>query len=175
MIVCAGEVESFKFATPVGIGLIDSAINLTNLLTEKLPKELIFVGTAGLYKDGEILKIYESSSCVQHEISNLDKKSYSPIMARLTTDVSRETIIANSSNFITTDKISAYKFANLGYFLENMEFYSILRVANFFKIPAYGIFCSTNFCDEFAHIDFLKNHKNAKILIEEYVKKKGII
>ncbi|MCI0500930.1 MAG: purine-nucleoside phosphorylase, partial [Epsilonproteobacteria bacterium] len=31
MIVCAGRSETFDFAIPVGVGLIESAINLTRL------------------------------------------------------------------------------------------------------------------------------------------------
>ena len=33
MIVCAGSVESFKFAVSIGIGLVESAINLTKILS----------------------------------------------------------------------------------------------------------------------------------------------
>ena len=57
-----------------------------------------------------------------------------------------------------------------GYFLENMEFFSVLKVAQIFKIPAYGIFVATNFCDENAHADFIKNHVKAKELLTKYVK-----
>ena len=59
LLVCAGKSESFEFAQSIGIGLIEAAITLTNILTKKaleddLPKQIIFVGTAGIYKKGEI-------------------------------------------------------------------------------------------------------------------------
>jgi len=51
-----------------------------------------------------------------------------------------------------------------------MEFFSVLKVAQIFKIPAYGIFVATNFCDENAHADFIKNHSVAKELLTKYIK-----
>lgn len=175
MIVCAGYSESFDFAVPIGIGLVESAINLTKILSQKSIDEIIFIGTAGLYKDGKILEIYESKFAVNHEISALHDMSYSPIFCENFSDVSHETTITNSSNFITTDKKSAEIFFQKGYFLENMELFSVLQVAKNFKIPAYGILCATNFCDENAHADFLKNHKQAKEKLEIYLKSKGLI
>ena len=82
MIVCAGSVESFKLAVPIGIGLVESAINLTKILSQNssnLPSEIIFIGSCGLYKNGKILEIYESKIAVNDEISALLKLSYSPI------------------------------------------------------------------------------------------------
>ena len=172
MIISAGRNEIFDFALPMGVGLVDMSINLTKFLCENrqsLPNEIIFVGSAGLYKGGEILKIYESISAVNYEISALYELSYSPIsyeiLARNSADVSYETI-TNSSNFITTDKKSALKFFERGYFLENMEFFAVLKVAQKFQISAYGIFCTTN---------FLKNHAAAKENLTKYLKAKALI
>ncbi|MBR0071992.1 MAG: purine-nucleoside phosphorylase [Campylobacter sp.] len=178
MIVCAGSVESFKFAESIGVGLVESAINLTKILSQNssnLPSEIIFIGSCGLYKDGKILEIYESKIAVNDEISALLKLSYSPIRPEFNGDVSHETIITNSSNFITTDKKSAEIFFQKGYFLENMEFYSVVKVAEIFKIPCLGIFCATNFCDQNAHDDFIKNHAKAKEKLEIYLKSKGFV
>lgn len=175
MITCAGSVESFKFAVPIGIGLVESAINLTKILSQKSADEIIFIGTAGLYNDGKILEIYESKFAVNHEISALYDMSYSPIFCENFSDVSHETIITNSSNFITTDKKSAEIFFQKGYFLENMEFYSVVKVAESFKIPARGIFVATNFCNQNAHDDFIKNHAKAKEKLEIYLKSKGFV
>ncbi|ALV25433.1 putative protein, possible nucleoside phosphorylase [Campylobacter iguaniorum] len=172
MIVCAGDVESFTWATPIGIGLVNSAINLTNILTKNSTNELVFVGTCGLYKDGEILEIYESKTAVNYEISRLLDLAYSPLKMP---NVSCETLVTNSSNFITIDKIAAHKFSQMGLFMENMELFSVLEVAKFFDIPARGILCATNFCDEFAHENFIKNHKQAKINLEKYIKEREII
>ena len=49
MILCAGRNETFDFAKPIGVGLIESAINLTKLVLEEKPAFLFFVGTAGSY------------------------------------------------------------------------------------------------------------------------------
>lgn len=75
-------------------------------------------------------------------------------------------IIVNSSNYICTDSSYAKQMKNAGIALENMEFFSILKVADYFKIPALGIFCITNYCDENAHSDFLANHSKAHKILE---------
>ena len=140
-----------------------------------LPSEIIFVGSAGLYKDGEVFEIYESSVVANIEISSLENKSYSPIESEIASIVPRGTYKVNSSNFITIDQNLAHKFFCRGYFLENMEFFAVLKVAQRFQIPAYGIFVATNFCDKNAHADFIKNHEQAKKELEKYLKQKEII
>ena len=140
-----------------------------------LPSEIIFIGSAGLYKDGEVFEIYESSDAANIEISSLENKSYSPIESEITSIVPRGTCKVNSLNFITTDQNLAHKLFNRGYFLENMEFFAVLKVVQKFQIPAYGIFVATNFCDKNAHADFIKNHEQAKKELEKYLKQKEII
>lgn len=140
-----------------------------------LPSKIIFIGSAGLYKDGEVFEIYESSAAANIEISSLENKSYSPIKGEIASVVPRGTCRVNSSNFITTDQNLAHKLFARGYFLENMEFFAVLKVAQKFQIPAYGIFVATNFCDKNAHADFIKNHEQAKKELEKYLKQKEII
>lgn len=178
MIISAGRNEIFDFALPMGVGLVDMSINLTKFLCENgrnLPSKIIFVGSAGLYKEGEIFEIYESSIAANIEISSLKNRSYSPIESEIASNVPRGTCKVNSSNFITTDQNLAHKLFARGYFLENMEFFAVLKVAQKFQIPAYGIFVATNFCDENARADFLKNHEQAKKELEKYLKQKEII
>ena len=43
MFICAGESESFNFATAVGIGMIDVSINLTKICIENPPPFILFV------------------------------------------------------------------------------------------------------------------------------------
>ena len=140
-----------------------------------LPSEIIFIGSTGIYKDGQIFEIYESSLATNIEISSLENKSYSPIESEIASVVPRGTCKVNSSNFITTDQNLAHELFDRGYFLENMEFFVVLKVAQKFQIPAYGIFVATNFCDKNAHADFIKNHEPAKKELEKYLKQKEII
>ncbi|WP_270978149.1 purine-nucleoside phosphorylase [Campylobacter helveticus] len=172
MIVCAGGNELFPFAKPIGIGLIESAMNLTKICLEFRPKKLIFIGTCGLYKNGEILGIYESSHAFNIEFSKLNH-FYSPAKTEICLKKSAYKI--NSSNYICTDKNVALKLANLGLDVENMEAFSVLSVAENMKIEASCILCATNFCDAFAHENFLKNHQNAKEKLEETLRKKALI
>lgn len=188
MIISAGRNEIFDFALPMGVGLVDMSINLTKFLCEKrvnLPSEIVFVGSAGLYKSGEIFEIYESKIAGNIEISSLENKSYTPCETQISSvqicdknlnaKVPRETIQVNSSNFITTDENLAYKLAELGYTLENMEFFAVLKVAEKFKIPARGIFVATNFCNQNAHEDFIKNHRKAKEKLINSLKERKLI
>ena len=51
-----------------------------------------------------------------------------------------------------------------------MEFYSVLKIAQEFNVPAGGVFCITNYTDTNAHEDFIKNHAKAKELLTFHVK-----
>jgi len=176
MILSAGKEEIFSFARPIGIGLIESAINLTHICLLDRPNSLIFIGSAGSYnpKKHKIFDIITSSSASQIETSFLQKKSYTPIDNFVTATNSQETII-NSSNYITTDKVFALAFDKLGFGVENMEFYSVVKVAKEFNIPVKGVFIVTNYCDENAHTEYLKNIKQAKMILINYLKEKGYI
>jgi nucleoside phosphorylase len=174
VIVCAGEIESFNFATPVGIGLVDVSINLTKVCLEQKPKFLLFVGSAGSYGRREIFEIVESKTACNIENSFWDGSSYTPIDNVVSTaeDVSRETLV-NCSNYITSNSKYAKYYLEKNIDLENMEFFAVLKVAQKFGIPAAGIFIVTNYCDEKAHEDFKKNHKEAMLKLTAYMNKKN--
>jgi len=174
MIICAGEKESFNFAKPVGIGMVDAAINLTKMCIENPPEFILFIGSAGSYGEKKIFDIIESKTATNIENSFFSGGSYTPINNVISTagDVSRETMV-NSSNYITTDaKYSKYYIAQ-NIHLENMEFFAVLKVAEKFGIPAGGIFIVTNYCDENAHEDFKKNHSEAMMKLAKYMNDKA--
>ena len=177
MIVCAGNIEQFDFAKPVGIGLENVAINLTRICMLEKPEFLFFVGTAGSYGDKEIFEIVTSQKATQIEQSVITEDAYTPLeeavegiasleeMAEIHSffkdqNVSRETVV-NSSNYITINEAAGAWYRERGIGLENMEFYAVLKVAKAFNIPAAGLFIVTNYCDKHAHSDFMKNHQEA--------------
>ncbi len=212
MFICARG-ENFSFAKDIGVGLVESSIELTALILRENPKFLIFIGSAGAYDKGvNLLDIFVSNSATQIESSFAKGESYTPLDNKIEI-VSYETLqnqgadssknfgkdssanlgvdfgtnptanlnanlgaildsqnfsraIVNSSNYICTDEIFAEKMAKAGIALENMEFFAVLKTADYFKIPALGIFCVTNYCDKNAHSDFLANHKEAQKLLE---------
>ena len=171
MIVCAGNNENFSFATPMGVGLVEMSINLTRLCLMDPPEYLLFVGTAGSYGAVKVFDIIESKTAANIELCFLQKGCYTPLDNVITTNTQEsKDIIVNSSNYITTNKDLAKNFLRFNIGLENMEFFAFLRVAKEFDIPAGGLFCVTNYTDENAHKDFLKNHQKAKALLEEYVR-----
>ena len=173
MIICAGKSEIFDFAMPVGIGMMEVAINLTRLCETKKPDYILFVGTAGSYGEKKLFDIIESKTATNIENSFFSGKSYSPIDNVVTSvkDVSRETMV-NSSNYITTDKEIGKYYTAQNVQVENMEFFAVMKVAQFYGISAGGIFVVTNHCDENAHNDFLKNQKEAMKKLDVYVKAK---
>lgn len=178
MILCAGRNETFDFARPIGVGLIESAINLTKLVLEEKPAFLFFIGTAGSYGNYQPLDLIYSHSAANIELGYLQNQCYTPLQNQIEAEniyVSRGTNhpspCVNSSNYITTDTLLATKMLEKNIELENMEFFSIISVANQFRIPCSGLFVLTNYCDENAHNDFIKNHAKAKELIALHVEK----
>lgn len=176
MILCAGNNETFSFATPIGVGLIESAMNLTRLCLFDKPSFLLFIGSAGSYGNHQIFDIVESTTAANIELGYFEKRSYTPLDNVIDdsskSDVPRETnkqIIVNSSNYITTDKASAETFLRAGISVENMEFFSVLRIAQEFEIPAAGVFVVTNFCEPNAHEQFIQNHEEAKKRLTQYL------
>ncbi|MDD6055692.1 MAG: purine-nucleoside phosphorylase [Helicobacter sp.] len=199
MIYCAGKCESFSFAKSIGVGLVESAINLTLSIMHDKPSEIVFIGTCGAYNvESQLLEIIESTSAANIELSFLQNQSYTPLdnfvnvsyetmgenLDKDTSknkNVSHETFnlenaksqnIINSSNYISTDSGLADRLLKLGILYENMEFFSILQVAKAFNIPALGIFCITNHIHKDAQKEFLENHNAAKQKLESYIKSK---
>ncbi len=171
MFICAGEIETFDFAKPMGIGLIDITINLTRYLEKEKPAFIMFVGTAGSYGKHNVFDIVQSKTATNIENGFFNANSYTPIdnMVSASEDVSRETIV-NSSNYITTDRSLSKHYLKKGISIENMEFFAVLKVAKFFNIPVAGLFIVTNHCNENAHKDFVNNHKKAMLRLTNYVK-----
>lgn len=185
MIICAGEIEQFSFATPIGIGLVNSAINLARISIMNPPEFLLFVGTAGSYGKHNIFDIVYSRAASNIEHSFFNRDGYTPlnnlivaddvattkdgeVLNRAIENVSHETIV-NSSNYITTSKEISNKAIKVGLSLENMEYFSVLSVAKEFNIPVGGVFIVTNYCNEDAHKDFKVNHKEAMRKLEEHI------
>ena len=181
MFVCAGSIETFPFAKPVGVGMVETAASVALLCEKERPRELVFVGTAGSYGRYGLLEIVEAHAAVQIEIAALQVQAYTPMRDFVayrrgnyhigySADVSRETSpIVNSSNYITTDAQAAEAMLARGIDLENMEFFAVLATAARYGIPAKGIFIVTNYCREDAHAMFVSQHAEAKNRLTEYV------
>lgn len=172
MFICAGESETFSFAKPMGIGMVDMSINLTKLCKETKPPFLFFVGTAGSYGEHNIFDIVESKTASNIENGFFNAKAYTPLDNVISTaeDVSRETIV-NSSNYITTDERLCKHYLSNNIYLENMEFFAVLKVAKAFNIPVAGTFIVTNYCNAKAHQTFLDNHTEAMKRLTTYIRR----
>lgn len=177
MIICAGRSETFKFAEAIGVGLIESSINLTRIALFEKPDFLLFIGTAGSYGNYNIFDIVESKKAANFELSFLKDDSYTPLNNLLESEnkIVRNDTIVNSSNYISTNFELSKNFNKHGIEIENMEFFSILQVAKEFNIPVAGIFIITNYTNKNAHEDFIKNHKEAMLKLTQYLIDKNII
>ena len=173
MIICAGNNETFSFAQPMGVGLVETAMNLTRLCLFDKPEFLLFVGSAGSYGDAKIFDIIESKTASNVELAFLSNDAYTPLDNVVSTNVTNvKDVVVNSSNYISTNEELTKNFLKLGVGIENMEFFSVLKIAEEFNVPAGGVFCVTNYTNANAHEDFLKNHEKAKELLETHVKRR---
>ena len=172
MFICAGESETFEFAKPMGIGMVDISINLTKLCISNPPPFIFFVGSAGSYGKYKIFDIVESKSATNIENSFFNANAYTPIdnMVSTAENVSRETLV-NSSNYITTDVNLCKRYLSHNITLENMEYFAVIKVAKAFNIPVAGAFIVTNYCNATAHKDFIDNHKEAMARLTAYIKR----
>jgi len=175
MIVCAGRNETFDFAHPIGVGLIETTMRLTELVLRDKPDFLLFIGSAGSYGNHKIFDIVTSKTATNIETGFLDDKCYTPLESRISLekdgDVPRGTLnTINSSNYITNNSVISEKFLTHGLELENMEFFALLSVAKEYDIEAKGVFVVTNYCNANAHKDFMLNHTEAKQLLTQYMK-----
>ncbi len=176
MIVCAGKNETIPGAVPIGVGLVESAINLTRLCLMQAPEFILFAGTAGSYGEHDVFDIIESRGAAQIELAFWQGKSYTPIDNVITSEglgIEHHTII-NSSNYITTDPGFSKHFVRHGIGAENMEFFSVLSVAKEFNIPAGGIFVITNRCDANAHRDYMAHYPKALEILQQHLKERFV-
>ena len=169
MLISSGNKEILQGVYPMGIGLIETSINLSRVCLFNKPDFLLFFGSAGSYGKHKIFDIVESSSSANVELSFLQDDSYTPIDNACDNEVSfckNETIV-NSSNYITTNFNLAKKYNNYGIGIENMEFFAIMMVAKAFEIPVGGIFVISNFCNQDAHKDYQKNIKKTMEILTD--------
>ena len=177
MIVSAGNNEIFPFSTPIGVGLVDSAINLTRICLFDKPEYILFIGSAGSYGNYNIFDIIESSTASNLELSFLNDDSYTPIDNVLKSENPKlvNKTIVNSSNYISTNFELSKQFNEFGVGIENMEFFSVVKVAKEFDIDVKGIFIVTNYTNKDAHNDFIKNHTIAMDRLVLHLEEKKII
>jgi nucleoside phosphorylase len=177
LIVCAGNNETFPFAIPIGVGLIDSAINLTRLCLFDKPEYILFIGSAGSYGKYKIFDIVESSNASNIELSFFEDNSYTPIDNIVKCEdikLPSQTIV-NSSNYISINSEITKEFLQYGIGIENMEFFSVVKIAKEFDIDVRGIFVVTNYTNKEAHQDFISNHHQAMDNLVKYLEEKNII
>jgi nucleoside phosphorylase len=79
MLISSGNKEILQGVHPMGIGLIETSINLSRVCLFNKPDFLLFFGSAGSYGEHKVFDIIESSSSSNVELSFLQDNSYTPI------------------------------------------------------------------------------------------------
>ena len=168
MIISAGITETYDWAIPVGIGF-NAAIKLSELIIKNNPKRIIFVGSMGLYsKDYELFSIHKFNTASNVELSVLDDLTYSIIEQKIHE--------INSSNYICKNyELAQRMHQKYGFIGENMEVFAVFETAKYHKIPATAYLIATNYCDDKAHEEYLKNYKLANAKLEDYLENIGIL
>jgi nucleoside phosphorylase len=141
------------------------------------PDYILFIGSAGTYGEHNIFDIVESSNASNIELSFFSDDSYTPIDNVLKCeDIKfKSDTTVNSSNYISTNSEITKEFNNYDIGIENMEFYSVVKIAQEFEIDVKGIFIVTNYTNKNAHQDFISNHQEAMDKLVNYLETKNII
>lgn len=154
-------------ALTCGIGNLNAALFLQELLLKEKFNEIIFIGTAGSYKAVDDELIF-SSDFIQIEILCLQGEGKKPegmndeILSRpgplgekiaKSLNLSRKTV--NAPNCITLKKIDAFDFSAF----ENLEVYGLALVCESHKVFFSAVMPVTNLVSEMGSIQWGKNHK----------------
>lgn len=173
LFVSAGRMETFDFATPIGVGMINAAINLSKILAHKKYEKIIFLGSCGVYdEDLPLKRLFLANTFTQYEHPK-SSSFYSPIELEIIINIPKSKLIqasVNSSNHICKDKLKAYKYKEAKCMLENMESFSVASCAKAYGCELGVLLCSTNYCDENAHENFMKNYKLSNEMLEDYAR-----
>ena len=190
-IICSAvesEISSLKglenkgyLVRTIGIGLVDSAINLTRILEEyAYLKNIIFIGTAGAYKDsklkiGDLVQAKETGlfSLSQYEgDSYLPNKMIKKISCNQFSGIEAVQVASVLEINRRGEKL-AKVFWKTGYSAEHMELFSVARVAKKFNKNIYSVLGVSNIVNQSAHQDWLKNNK--KVSLETNKKLKELL
>lgn len=150
----------------LGIGFLDSALNLEKLICSNTITEIVFIGTAGSYNKalsiGEIVSINSTAAlnlgavlglayvAGKQESFELEVfKDFKPAKCFSSLEISREEIIA--------EKLIAQNSADK-FLVENMELYGVAAVAAKNKIPLKSLLGITNYINPNAHEDWKANN-----------------
>ena len=133
MIICAGNNETFDFATPMGVGLIETAMNLTRACLFDKPEFLLFVGSAGSYGQANIFDIVESKTASNIELAFLNDDAYTPLDNVVSTNIdkTKQDVIVNSSNYISTNEELTKKFLNID-LIQPLIYLSVITLSDWF-------------------------------------------
>lgn len=173
------EAEGFLLR-PLGIGFLEAAINLAEILNSKRIDQVFFLGTAGSYlKNLEFNSIVSISSTMLLNLGALQELSYVPIQQeefKLNQIKNHLQAKCLSSLEISKDQsistLIKEKFSSTDEFIvENMELYGIAKVCKQHGIPLTAFLAVTNYIDANAHDDWLRNQvTGSQNLAKEFFK-----
>ena len=155
----------------LGIGYLEAARNLQNLLSDHKDKkidEIVFIGTCGSYRKnmeiGDLVQIQKSRLLL---LGKLDERAYVPqkyddFILRVLKDELLQVADCMTSMEITNDDITAakiYKDTGKEFLVENMELYGVAHVAEHHKIQCFSVLGVANYNNIFAHREWDNNQE----------------
>jgi len=154
---------------PLGIGFLDAALNLQQILNKKKFDHIVFLGTAGSYtRDLDLGEIVSVSAVSLLNFATVLGFGYNPVQyptffaERLFLDQKLKPVqclsgleITNNENFaqsIVTD----YPESGL---VENLELFGVAKVADAMQIPWSALLGVTNYIAKDAHQQWHERHQ----------------
>lgn len=176
LLICSAwqeEVKTLKDQTSIktlGIGYLEAALNLNNILRDINYSRIIFLGTAGAYSDalsvGDIVSVSSVGllNCLTIQGQGYLPKEYnsytsSPTIRHSTTVNCLSSLEITTSETISKTIIKKSPFTIQVPLVENMELYGIAKVAHEHKLPWSALLGITNHTNGNAHLDWKANHE----------------
>jgi purine-nucleoside phosphorylase len=167
---------------PVGVGTVDAAIGAAQAIARVRPRQVIFVGTAGVYPGAAARALPIGTAAVAGELrlvstATLRGDAYAPAplvsavepaaavraaLARAATgDDSAPVNVVACPLAITRTAALARRIAASGVALENLEAFAVARAATAARVPFGAVLGVSNVVGPKAHAEWRANHLRA--------------
>lgn len=164
---CHSEIQGFANSSKdflqaiLGIGYLEAALNLQQIILSQTITQIVFVGTAGSYSTnidlGEIVSVHKSALLLGLKDSYIPRE-YQEFSSNFVDERFKGAKCLSSLEITQNELLSTqiYSIQKENYLVENMELYGVARVANANNIPWSAYLGITNYTDSKAHEDWLR-------------------
>jgi len=167
------DVPAYK----TGIGLVNAARGTEKILTEHSPRQVLFIGSCGVYQgQAELLEVVCSKSVALVDKAVLEDQAYfvadsaRKIEARLLLEELKQLNFYSTLSITNSNSLSEL-YAHSGLHAENLELYSVATVCASHGVEWGAVSVVTNFIGEGAHQQWLENREEAASLTAQMLVK----